>query len=187
MIYPKLINIKKTNIAISILLLISIVVAIISIVINELCTKEFKWSLIVVISILYIWVTTMYSIRKDVNIASHVLLQTICISILVYLIDIIIGYKKWSLELAFPIIIGTSNITIFVLTIVSHKRFFRYALYQLAIFVISLIPVVLYFTGVTKYFLPMTICSGIAILTLINTIFLCGRDLKQELERQFHI
>lgn len=187
MIYPKLINVKKTNIAINILLLISVIVAITTVIINRLCTKGFNWSLIVVVSILYIWVTTLYSIKKNVNIASHVLIQTICISALVYLIDLIIGYKNWSLELAFPIIIGASNITIFVLTIVSHKRFFKYALYQLTIFIISLIPVILYFTGVTKHFLPMTICSGIAVITLVNTIFLCGKDLRQELERQLHI
>ena len=187
MIYPKLINIKKTNIAISILLLISIIVAIISIVINELCTKEFKWSLIVVISILYIWVTTMYSIRKDVNIASHVLLQTICISILVVLLDIIIGYKKWSLEIALPIIIGVANVTIFVLTIVNRKRYFKYAIYELLIFSISMIPFLLFLVHVINRWLLMTIFSGIALFTLISTIFLCGKDLKQEIERLFHI
>lgn len=187
MIYPKLINIKRTHKVIKILLLISVIISGIVFLINELTNKEFKWSFIVIVGIIYVWVTTLYSIRKNVNIAAHVLIQTIAISVLVVLLDEIIGFRKWSLELAFPIIIGISNITIFVLTIVSHKRYFKYALYQFCIFCISLIPVVLFFTNVTKHFLPMTICSGIAAVTFINTIILCGRDLKQELERLFHI
>lgn len=187
MIYPKLINVKRTNLAIKILLIISLLAGATTVLINELVNREFKWSFIVVIGIIYVWVTTLYSIRKNVNIASHVLLQTISISILVILIDIIIGFKKWSLELALPIIIGISNITILVLTIVSHKRYFKYALYQLIIFCISMILVVLYFTHITKYWLPMTICLSIAGVTFINSIFLCGKDLKGELERLFHI
>lgn len=187
MIYPKLINIKRTNRAIKILLLISAIIGGIVFLINELTNREFKWSFIVIIGIIYVWVTVLYSIRKNINIAAHVLIQTIAISILVVLLDKIIGFRKWSLEIAFPIVIGVSNITIFILTIVSRKKYFRYALYQFCIFCISIIPVVLYFSGVTKYFLPMTICSGIALFTFINTIILCGRDLKQELVRLFHI
>ena len=180
MIYPKLINIKRTNRAIKILLLISAIIGGIVFLINELTNREFKWSFIVIIGIIYVWVTVLYSIRKNINIAAHVLIQTIAISILVVLLDKIIGFRKWSLEIAFPIVIGVSNI-------VSRKIYFRYALYQFCIFCISIIPVVLYFSGVTKHFLPMTICSGIALFTFINTIILCGRDLKQELVRLFHI
>lgn len=186
MIYPKLINVKRTNLAIKILLIISVAIGGIVFLINEL-TNEFKWSFIVMLGIVYVWVTVLYSIRKNINIAAHVLIQTIAISVLVVLLDEIIGFRKWSLEIAFPIVVGISNITIFILTIVSRKKYFRYALYQFCIFCISIIPVVLYFGGVTKHFLPMTICSGIALFTFINTIILCGRDLKQELVRLFHI
>lgn len=187
MIYPKLINVKKTSIAMKLLVVISCVIAIVSIIINELYTKEFKWSFIVIVGILYIWITALYSIRKNVNIASHVLIQTICISVLVVLLDMIIGYRKWSLELAFPIIIGVANVTIFVLTIVSHKRYFKYVIFELCIFVISMIPIILFLMNITEKWLPMVICSGIAVITFANTIFLCGKDLKQELERLFHI
>ena len=50
-----------------------------------------------------------------------------------------------------------------------------------------MIPIILFFIQITENWIPATICSGIAIITLINTIFLCGKDLKQELERLFHI
>lgn len=187
MIYPKLINVKRTNIIMKLLMLISLIICIIAVIVNELVNNQFKWSFIVVVGVFYTWVTTLYSIRKNVNIASHVLIQTICVSILAVLLDEIIGYKKWSLELAIPIIISVANLTIFVLTIVSHKRYFKYALYQLIIFCISIIPCVLFFLRITEKWLPMAICSGIAVITFVNTIFLCGRDLKQELERLLHI
>ena len=187
MIYPELINIKQTNIVIKILRIISVTTAAVSVVVNRLCTPEFKWSYIVISGIIYIWVTTLYSIRKNVNIASHILIHTITTSTLVIALDMIIGYRGWSLDLAVPIIIGVANITIFVLTIVSHKKYFKYAIYQLIIFIISIIPVVLYFTHITKKWIFTAIFSGIAVITLINTIILCGKDLKQEIERFFHI
>lgn len=50
-----------------------------------------------------------------------------------------------------------------------------------------MIPIILFFMHITEKWIPVIISSGIAIITLINTIFLCGKDLKQELERLFHI
>lgn len=187
MLYPNIINIKKSSVIIKILLLVSMLICLISILINELTSPNFKWSAIVIIGIVYVWVTVLYAIRKNVNIASHVLLQTIAVSILTIMLDIIIGYRKWSFSLALPIIISVANITMFILTIVSENRYFKYAIYQIILSILSGIVILLIALEGTYKVIAISITGGISIFTLIVSIILCGGDLKQEVLRLFHI
>ena len=49
MLYPNIINIKKSNAAIKILLIISIIIIAVCVLINELTTPKIKWSFLVAI------------------------------------------------------------------------------------------------------------------------------------------
>lgn len=187
MLYPKILNIKKSNLAIKIVIIISIAVALISLIVDFAVGLKFHWSFLVLLGIIYTWITTMYSIRKNVNIASHVMIQMICLSILLVLIDYVVGYKGWSINWAIPIGFSVANITMLVLTIVNHKRYFKYAIYQIIIFLLSFIPLILYILKISTRILPVIILSSITIVTSIVVISLCGKDIKEEIQRIFHI
>lgn len=185
MLYPKIK--KKNNILINVIATLSIFISGICILINKLTTPDFKWSYIVVVSILYTLITTLYSIKKNINIAYHVLLQVIAISILTILLDIIIGFRGWSIILAVPIAIVTGNVTMVVLTIVSRKKYFHYALYQLILSFFSGVFLLWVFFSNKSNVISLSITFGISVFTLLITIILCGKDLKEELRRLFHI
>ncbi len=187
MLYPNISNIKRSHIAIKILTGISIAIIFICILINELVTPQLKWSFLVVIGILYAWITTLYSIRKNVNIASHVLLQTIIVLILLYLIDKIVGYKGWSINIGMPIMISVANITMLILTIVSRRKYFKYSIYQILLSLVSIAVIVLLIIKAKYSAISASITGGITAITLVLSIALCGKDLKEKLYRVFHI
>ena len=68
MIYPKKISANKSGKLIKILLLSSVILAIILILINKLTTPNVSWAALANGGIIYIWITTIYSIRKNTNI-----------------------------------------------------------------------------------------------------------------------
>lgn len=187
MLYPNIINIKKSHIVLKILLSISAACIVICFVINKLFTPQIKWSFLVTLGIIYTWITVLYSISKNRNIASHVLLQTIIVLILTFLIDEIIGYRGWSINIGMPIIIGISNITMFILTIVSRKHYFKYGLYQIILSIISILVIILLISKAKYKIISVSITSIITVITLILSIALCGKDLKEKLYRVFHI
>ena len=187
MIYPQKISAKKTGFIINFTKFVSILIAVILFVINRLTTPNIHWAELVNIGILYIWITVIYSVRKNINIAGHVLIQSICISILTVYIDIIIGFKAWSLNYAIPIIIIIANITMLVLTIVSHRRYIRYGVYQLLIVIFSMIPLFLIYENIVENKVLCFIASGISILNLIITICLSAKDVKEAIVRNFHM
>ena len=187
MIYPQKLNSRKSNLIIKLGLFVSVVAAIILVVINKLTTPQIPWSAIANGGIIYVWIVLFYSIKKRINIAGHVLLQTITISLLTIFIDYKLGFKAWSIDIAIPILLIISNITMFVLTIVSHKKFIKYAIYQLIIVLFSVLPIIFITENIVQNKVLSIIASGISLLNLVLTLVLCAKDLKEVVIRKLHM
>lgn len=186
MIYPKKIKAKKSNKLIKIGISISVVIALILLLINKLTTPTIPWAALANAGILYSWIVVMYSIKKNVNIAGHVLLQTIALSILIIYIDYKLGMKGWSINMAIPIMIMIANLTMLVLTIVSYKKYMKYAIYQLLIVLFSMLPVVLVTEHIVQDKTLSVIASGISVFNFMLCLTLCAKDIKEEMVRKFH-
>lgn len=186
MLYPQKLSSKRKNILVNILLFISIFIAVILTIINKLTTPQTHWAALANGGILYIWVTVLYSIYKNTNIAGHVMIQSIAISLLITYIDYKLEFKRWSLEIAIPIILIIANITMFVLTIVSHRKYIKYAIYQLIICIFSMLPFVLIYENIISYKVLSYIALGISIINFVLTIILCAKDVKAVIVRKFH-
>ena len=120
-------NSKKSDFIWKMSIIISVFVACTLVVINRITTPKIPWAALVNVGIIYIWVTVFYSIKKRVNIAGHVFLQTIAISLLTFAIDYELGMKGWAINIAIPIVIIIANITINTsLIIVCSPFHFRY-------------------------------------------------------------
>ena len=186
MLYPQKLSSKNSNILIKSFFIASIVIAVILIVINKLTTPEIHWAALANSGIIYAWLTVWYSISKNTNIAGHVMIQTIAISLLTTFIDYRIGFKGWSLEIAIPIIIIVANVTMLILTIVSHKKYIRYSIYQLVICLFSLLPLYFIYEHFIYQFVLSIVAIGISILNFLITIVLCAKDVKEAVVRKFH-
>ena len=74
-----------------------------------------------------------------------------------------------------------------ILTIVSHKKYIRYSIYQLIICVLSLIPIFLVHEKLAKNVIMSYVASGVSVVNFGLTICLCARDVKEEIVRKFHM
>lgn len=129
----------------------------------------------------------MYSIKKNINIAGHVLLQLIALSLLTVYIDYLLGEKGWSVNIAIPIMIMIANLIMLVLTIISHKKYMKYAVYQLMIVLLSMIPVVLVTEHIVQDKLLSIIASGISVFNFLICLIVSAKDVKETIVRKFHI
>ena len=166
---------------------VSVGIALLLVLINHLTTPKVHWAGLANAGIIYTWVTVIYAINKNTNIAAHVLLQTIAISTLTIYVDYKTGMKGWAINLAIPIIIIIANVAMLVLTIVSHKKYIRYSIYQLIICVFSLIPIFLVHEKLAKNVIMSYVASGVSIVNFVLTICLCARDVKEDIIRKFHM
>lgn len=183
MIYPNKLENKDGEILLKIFLATSIILAIILIVINKLTTPEIPWAEFACCGIIYMWITVIYCIKRNTNIAGHILLQMIIISAIVLFIDNTIGFNGWSVSVAIPIILITANATMLILTIISHKKYIRYAIYQLLIILITLISIGLIFKATS---ILAIIAMSISGFNLIISLILSYKDIKEAIIRKFH-
>ena len=186
-LYPKISNINKKNKVIGLIGIISIIIGLISLIINYFVTKEFKWSLLIIAGVVYAWLTVLNSIKKNINIASSVMIQIILIDILCLFLDWVIGYIGWSFRIAIPISIITANATMLVLLLCTYKKYVKYIVYQLIIFTWSMIPFVLILLGIIPVNILTIIATPIAVFSLILTIIMCHKDVKEEIIKRFHM
>lgn len=187
MIYPKKLSSKKGDLIFKIFLISSVILGIILFIINKLTTPNIPWATLTNAGIIYIWITVFYSINKNTNIAGHVLIQAIAISLLTVFIDYKLGFEKWSINISIPIIIIIANVTMLVLTIVSYKKYIKYAIYQLIIVLFSMVPVILLGENILENRVLSIIASSISIINLILTLILSTKDVKEAIIRKFHI
>ena len=187
MIYPEKVKAKKSDKMIKILIAVSVGIAFILILINKVTTPNLPWAALVNAGILYCWVVVIYSIRKNINIAGHVLLQTIALSILVFYIDYKLGMRGWSINIAVPIMIIIANVTMLILTIISYKKYIKYAIYQLIIVLFSMLPVVFMTENIIQNKTLSVTASSISILNFVISLALCMKDVKEAIIRKFHM
>ena len=187
MIYPKKINSKKIDNFLKIFKLSVILISILLLIINKLTTPSIYWSHLCIFGFIYIYLTVRYSITRRSNIANHIMIQTILLSILMYFIDYRIGYKGWSLNISLPILIIISNIAMFIITIINYKHYEKYATSQLIIVLLSLLIIGSVYKGYITANSLINISIIISIFNFVVSLILCHRDFKEEIIRKFNI
>ena len=186
MIYPQKLNSKDGDTILRISIVVSVVLAVLLVVINKLTTPEIHWSAIANCGIIYAWITVMYSVKRNTNIAGHVLLQIIIASTAILYIDERIGFIGWSVNIGIPIILIAGNAVMLILTIVSYKKYINYAIYQLAIVLITICSFVFIGKEIIGFKVLWQVTSAISILNLIVTISLCSKEIKEAFIRKVH-
>lgn len=187
MLYPKRINAKKGRKVFSYLLIASVLMAILLILINKVTRPDLHWAAIAIAGMIYIWIVVIYALCHHRNIASHVLLQVLVISIFLVYMDYLLGFKKWSLQLAIPIVIIAANVIMGILTITSYKKYIRYVVYELLLALFSLTPLLFISSHLVVNKTMGIIAVGISIANLILTILLCSKEMIEALKRTFHL
>ena len=187
MIYPQKLNSKKSNELVNALIICSIMIAIILFVINKIITPSIPWSGIANCGIIYIWITVLYSIKRNTNIAGHILLQMIEISVVMLYIDHRLNFYGWSIYIGIPIALISANIIMLVLAIVGHKKYIRYAIYQLIIVFISIIQIGPVLTETIEFGVLNKISIGVSLLNFIISLILSYKDFYKIIKCKFHM
>lgn len=173
---------KMTNLFYAVLLALAACLG----VVNYATYSDSMWSVIAIASIFYVALTVRYSIMRHANLGYKILIQTLGAQMLLIIIDVMTGYKGWSVDYAVPTTILFADIAIVCLIIVNRLNWQSYFMYQITITVFSFIPMILWAVGLIRRPLMAIITVIISVLVLTVTVLLGDRRVKNELIRRFH-
>jgi hypothetical protein len=186
-IYPTIeVNLHKYNVIKRLFMFVSILSAVVSVITNYLTYNGVMWSLVTISAIIYFWIIMSYSIKRNRNIASHILVQLICTSILIVVLDYSIGYSGWSVNNVIPEIIIVANVAVLILVFVNRMYWHTYVINQIIIAICGLIPGILFLCGLITVIMPTVIATATSFLVLAIMIIFGDKTIKSELKRRFH-
>lgn len=187
MIYPQKLNNKKSTKLINILLINTFILGTILVLINKLTTPNIHWAAIANSGIIYVWITVIFALKRNTNIAKHILLQMIITSFVIYYIDQKLNFYGWSITIGIPVIIIVANIAMLVLSIIGHKNYVKYALYQLIIVFLSVLQVAIILNGRMQFKILNIIALGISIFNFIVSLILSYKEFYKMIMCKFHM
>lgn len=186
--YPDLFGRTKTyNLLTRIMLFLSIVGGIAAIVVNYLTYDKVMWSILTTAVILYYWSAIIHSIRHHVNVASKILVQAVCASVLTVIVDYVLGFGKWSINYVVPSILMLAGTAVLIIILVNRIHFQTYIIYQFIIGVLGFVPFLLFIFGIVDKPLMSIIAVIVSALTMIGVSIFGEKTVKSELKRRFHL
>ena len=182
-------NTRRFRKAGSILLFISLALEMILVFINYLtfALAPKYWSVVTGGIIAYLILTLWDILSRRQGHIRKIYTQIFVILGLLVLIDYSLDWKGWSLEFGLPCIIYGLVLAIIICMSVNSSSWQNYLLMQLAAVALSIVDVVLHFTGYFHHIVLAWIALGLSVLLWSGTMIIGDRKAKNELKRKLHI
>ena len=145
------------------------------------------WSAISGVAILYFYMTLRYSIQKNSSYLRIILTQVFAAVVLAIAVDIIVGYRGWSVNYVAPAAILLMDLAVLILMLVNVANWQSYILLQIMTVLLSGVMLILWRAGVVDRPVVTVAASAVSAVMFVGTIIFGDRRAKNELKRRFHV
>ncbi len=170
-----------------VLLFVTIFGCLFSALVNFLVTPNFWWSLFVVAAAAYGWILIPALLRRSINFARQIVFQVLLTGAAVILVDIITGYKGWSVSYVLPAVLSAGIVATGLMALFNRTSWYQYVFYQALVCVFGFTPLILYLCGLAGSLTMVLLSAGLAMASLILTVLFADKTIKNEFIKRFHI
>ena len=162
-------------------------VGMLSVLLNIKRPKAGFWSVVIIVALaaLWWWLSIAIQIKRSI-IKKFYQLVFIAGSVAVFM-DVMFGWKKWSLNYVVPILITASIIIIMIvdkaMKISATERIF----YTFLLVMTGLLFALLILADIITFNIPTYILLFVCILSICHSLLFERRELINELQKRFHI
>lgn len=187
-VFPEIqFNFKNHNLFLNILKVCSILSIIICLFVNFQISHKISWSWFVIAGITSFWLTLITAIKGRKHFLKMLFAEMFLIITLSFFWDLLTGFKFWSINYCLPFICSIYTITILILRLFLKRFAKEYIFYASINALIGLVPGILLVFNIVSVAWPSYISVIINIIILVFLLVFNKRQVKNELERRFHI
>lgn len=187
-VFPKISFVyKEHGLFFKIMLLVSIIIATISVAINILLPQRGAWSLFVLGGLGSVWVSMISAINKRNNIPKNIVYQVMIISVIAVIWDFLTRWKGWSITYVIPFVCFFAMISMSIISKVLKLHIEDYILYIIIDGLFGLVQIIFIFTGGLTAIYPSLICIVTSIISLSTIIIFEWKKLEAEVKRRLHL
>jgi len=187
-VFPKISFVyREHGLFFKIMLLISIIIASVSVAVNILLPQAGAWSLFILGGLGSVWVSMISAINKRNNIPKNIVYQVMIISIIAILWDLMTGWKGWSITYVIPFVCFFAMVSMAIISKVRKLYVEDYILYIIIGGLFGLVQIIFIFTGGLAALYPSLICIVTSIISLSTILIFEEKKLRAEIKRRLHM
>ena len=185
--YPNVrVRIRRWTLASNVYLFLAICLEAVLISVNLLTNAQIWWSLLTGLALLYIYLVLRYAVLGKTGYRSKIIVLTVMTILSAIAVDMVIGYRGWSVDYVLPLGIVLMDAIILGCMFFNRRNWQSYMMWQLLTVLCSLLPMGLYLAEMEHNpylaFAPL-VCSAALFL---GTLIIGDRRARTELFRRFH-
>lgn len=184
---PEINTVDKYNFVLRVFLFISVVIGSTSLLINILTYTGVLWSLYVIGTLLYLWITVAYPLFVKRKIGHIIVINAISTSIYLYSLELATRTNGWGLSYATPFLFIAATLMITLIILIRRLKWREYSTYQTIMVILGFLPVIFCVTGLVTPIWPSALSAFYSFLTLAGMFIFADKKYKNELIRRFHL
>ncbi|MEG2000137.1 MAG: DUF6320 domain-containing protein [Evtepia sp.] len=145
------------------------------------------WSPILVVGLLYLWIFIRDTVLSINQVGRKILLNYVVLSIFMLTVDLCIGFTAWSVGYVIPLfgIVATQLMVAFA---IRTRSFWQHDIgYLLIMFLISLIPTLLFVFRVSSVLWPCISAMVYSVVVILSFAVFSRKKFKGEMQKRFHL
>jgi len=187
-VFPKIPFVyAEHGVFLKVMLLISVIIASVSLALNILLPSSGAWSLFVLGGIGSAWISIISAINKRNNLPKNIVYQVIIISVIAVLWDLLTGWRGWSCTYVIPFVCFFAMISMAVISKIRNLYVEDYILYIVIDGLFGLVQIIFAFTGWLTALYPSLICIVTSVISLSFIMIFNQKELSAEIKRRLHI
>jgi hypothetical protein len=156
-------------------------------IVNLIFPQTGFWSLIVVCGVLYLWSCLRTAVEKRGNLPKQLFFQTLFLSVLLLLLDLLTGWHSWSAGFGVPLLCTASMIALAVYYWGFSWDDHHVVQYVALDLIYSVLSGVLFFTGCTGVLWPSLLCMVTGVVSFACVLIFRRTVVLGQLRRGTHL
>ena len=177
----------KYNFVFRLFFFISVVIGSTCLLINLLTFSGVLWSMYVIGTMLYLWVTVAYPLFVKRKIGHIIVITTLSTSIYLYSLELATRTKGWGLSYVTPFLFIAATLMITFIILLRRLKWREYSVYQTIMVFLGFLPVIFWVTGLVSPIWPSVLSAFYSFLTLTGMFIFADKKYKNELIKRFHL
>lgn len=187
-IFPHISTIyKQHNLFFKVFILISIIIASVTVALNIMFPQKGAWSLFILGGLASVWISLITAINKRNNIPKNIVYQLMIITVALIVWDYVTHWKGWSIEYVIPLMYVFAMISMAVISKVMKLNIEDYVLYMIIDGLFGVIPVIFLLMGILDVIYPSLICVVSSIISLSTILLFEGESMRAEMKKRLHL
>lgn len=178
---------RKLRLIVNIYLFLAIVIEALLIYLNYNNFHGVYWSAITLAALAYGYFTLAVSVLNNMGYKAKLIWQTLFGILFVILIDLVVGYRGWSVNYVLPGGILLLDAGIIALMCYNARNWQSYILFEMFVLLCSLVPLLLILLGIITKPLLSIVALAASVFLFLGTVIIGDRKARVELKRRFHV